>query len=94
MPCSPVQVPPSAIARSDQTLDESLWHAFHLRRIVGIEQNGQVEIAVADMADDRRQQAALRRSRLVSRMHSASREIGTQTSVTKPLAPGRSASAA
>ena len=34
------------------------------------------------------------RSALVSRMHSASREIGTQTSVVQGLPPGRSASAA
>ena len=33
-------------------------------------------------------------SRLVSAMHSASAEIGTQTSVVKPRAPGRSARAA
>ena len=51
-----------------------------------------MEIAVADMADDRRDQPISAMSASVSAMHSASREIGTQTSVDSPLAPGRSVS--
>ena len=54
----------------------------------------EMKIAVADMADDRRDEALLRRCpRWVSVTQSASREIGTQTSVAKTRAPGRSASA-
>ena len=57
-----------------------------------IDQQPTVEIAVADMADDRREQIVLRRCRAaVSVTHSASREIGTQTSVASASAPGRSA---
>ena len=52
-----------------------------------------MEIAVADMADDRRDEPLLSMSRLVSVTHSASREIGTQTSVDDDLArPGAGAS--
>ena len=63
-----------------------------LVRIVHVDQQADVEIAVADMADDRRDQACSLRCRAGSRStHSASREIGTQTSVANALAPGRSA---
>ena len=44
-----------------------------------------VEVAVAHMADDRGDEARCRMSRLVSSTHSASREIGTQTSVATDL---------
>ena len=57
-----------------------------------VDQHQDVEIAVADMADDRRDQPISAMSASVSATHSASREIGTQTSVDRPRAPGRSAS--
>ncbi len=50
-----------------------------------------MEIAVAHMPHDRRHAGTSpSRSRLVSTMHSARREIGTHTSVPKPFAPGAS----
>ena len=53
MPCSPVQVPPIAIARSADALRELLGLRA-LGGVVGIEQHEQVEVAVADVTDDRR----------------------------------------
>ena len=54
-----------------------------------IDQQRDVEIAVADMADDRRDEAARRDVALASpSTHSASREIGTQTSVDNDLRAG------
>ena len=58
--------------------------------VLEVDQHGHVEIAVADMADDRRDQPLAAMSAAVSVTHSASREIGTQTSVATTLAPGRS----
>ena len=57
-----------------------------------IHQQGDVEIAVSNMAKDRSEQSALLRDRAGSQAtHSASREIGTQTSVANDCAPGTQA---
>jgi hypothetical protein len=85
-----VQVPSIAIARADEPIIERLG-ARQLLRVVGVDEDREVEVAVADVADDRREQAGRVEVALVSAMHSASREIGTQASVVKPCAPGRSA---
>ena len=79
----------------DQALDEGLARR-RPRRGSSMSTSGEtVEIAVADMADDRRDQPAVRRCRAGFRStHSASREIGTHTSVANACAPGRSAHAA
>ena len=88
MPCSPVQVPSIAERALDQPFEQSLG-ARDLVGIVGSTVSA-VEIAVADMADDRRDEAGSRRRRAGSRVtHSASREIGTQTSVDSACVPGR-----
>jgi hypothetical protein len=50
-----------------------------------------VEVAVADVPGDGGEQPELVDLPRVSSTQSASREIGTQTSVATPLAPGRSA---
>ena len=60
--------------------------------ILDVHQHQHMEIAVADMADDRRDQPISAMSASVATMHSASREIGTQTSVDRPSAPGPSVS--
>ena len=52
MPCSPVHVPPIAIARMRHAFRQSLRFRA-LVRVAGIEQHDQVEIAVAHVADDR-----------------------------------------
>ena len=57
-PCSPVQVPSMASARSTSRSLKRLG-ALDLVGIVHVDQQREVEIAVADMADDRRQQPAL-----------------------------------
>ena len=59
-----------------------------------IEHVDQVEIAVAGVADQADGEWRACVSCFVSTTHSARREIGTQTSVVQPRAPGRSASAA
>ena len=75
----------------DQALGQILG-ALDLVGVVHVDQQREMEIAVADMADDRRQQCRLAAmSACVSVTHSASREIGTQTSVAIICAPGRSA---
>ena len=51
-------------------------------------EQAKVEVAVADVPDERRHEEAVARSRLVSRMHSARREIGTQASVAYSPHPG------
>ena len=50
-----------------------------------------MEIAVADMADDRGDEIGAVDVARVASMHSARREIGTQTSVISAREPGRSA---
>ena len=66
--------------------------ALDLVGVVHVDQQREMEIAVADMADDRRQRCRLSAmSRCVSVTHSASREIGTQTSVATIVRAGRSA---
>ena len=71
-----------------QPVDEGLA-GLDLRRIVRVHKRLNMEIAVAHMADDGRDEAAASMSRFVSSTHSASREIGTQTSVATDCAPGR-----
>ena len=66
----------------------------HLFGIVRINHIDEVEITIADMADQRRAQSGFDDILLRFRMHSASRETGTQTSVGQPFEPGRNASPA
>jgi hypothetical protein len=62
---------------------------FHVFGVVGIDQHDEVEVAVADVAEEHdRDRRLSARSSLVAAMHSASREIGTQTSVGKARQPG------
>ena len=68
----------------DQTL-EKILRALDLVGVVEVDQQQHMEIAVADMADDRREQPARRGVALISPTHSASREIGTHTSDDKRL---------
>ena len=62
----------------------------HLRRVRRVDQDDEVKIAVADVAEQRR--SDMRRLRDVARwsaaMHSARREIGTHTSVASRAQPG------
>ena len=76
------------IARSTSAVEKPCTFA-PLVRVARVEQRHDVEIAVADMADDRREQPVASRSAWVSPTQSASAEIGTQTSVVKTSAPGR-----
>ena len=55
MPCSPVQVPPIAIARMLTRLASASAFARSAGSF-GIEQHEHVEVAVADVPDDRRDQ--------------------------------------
>ena len=61
-PCSPVQVPSMASARFDQPVDES-FAGLDLGRIVHVHERLNMEVAVADMADDGRDQATSPRCR-------------------------------
>ena len=62
---------------------------LELGRLVRIEDVEQMEVAVAGVADERRSgNGAPALSAFVSTMHSARREIGTQTSVVHARAPG------
>jgi hypothetical protein len=77
-----------------RAMDHSLVKSFglrHLFRIARIEHEDDVKIAVTSMANDRAGRKEAARSFCVSVMHSASREIGTQTSVTQSCPPSRSA---
>ena len=66
-----------------------LLGAGDLVGIAGIDQHADVEVAVADVADDRRRQAMLGDvAPAPPTMQSASAEIGTHTSVVMPAAPG------
>ena len=72
----------------ERPLHQALRHAWR-GDLVGLAGSTmkQMEIAVADMADDGRQRRLAAMSPWVSAMHSASREIGTQTSVAHPARP-------
>ena len=94
MPCSPVQVPPSRCARSI-IASYTRVHALALGGVAGLEQEQHVKVAVADVADDRREQpVTIDVGARVSATQSARAEIGTHTSATTHSQPGRSASAA
>ena len=88
-PCSPVQVPSIAMARSRGGRGRPVARA-HLVGVVHHHQHRR-----SGSCRRRRARRSARRarspsmSRLVSMMHSARREIGTQTSVTIACAPGR-----
>ena len=85
-------------AIGQRPLDQPVEEGLHLAPLLGIgrvDQRQDVEIAVADMADDRREQArAGRCPARVALTQAASAEIGTQTSVDSTSAPGFSARAA
>ena len=105
-PCSRAQVAhlPDAnavLARAgaahvERAVDQAFVQAArlgHLLGTIGIHQVEHVEVAVADVADERAGQGRLLAGRASTRtMQSARREIGTQASVVQALAPGRSAS--
>jgi len=74
----------------DQAMHE-LLATGHLISVVDVADQRAVEIAVADMADDRRQQAEPFQIVLGLGDAIGQREIGTQTSVATTPAPGRSA---
>ena len=65
-PCSPVQVPSMARARSTSRSQKRLG-ARDLVGVVQVDQQREVEVAVADMAEDRREQAGSPRCPLASR---------------------------
>ena len=86
--CRPSRARARPAARTDSLA------ALDLVGIVHVDQQGQMKIAVADVAEDRRDQPARAMSRWVAVTHSASREIGTQTSVAnacgaRPQRPAR-----
>ena len=88
MPCSPVQVPSIASARCTSCCVEPLG-GLALARVVRVDQVGDVEVAVADVADDVVRHARWPRPRPpIRRTHSARREIGTQASVVTVRQPG------
>ena len=81
-PCSPVQVPSSASARCTMRLVQALRPRARSLGSSGSTRSGEVEVAVADMADDVVRQPRPSASAIRSAsMHSARREIGTQMSV-------------
>jgi hypothetical protein len=89
MPCSPVQVPPM------RSRDGRTMRSFRrlgrgsLFRVVRVEDDAEVEIAVADMADEGRATQTPRLDVGLGFQDAiGEREIGTQTSVGQPLAPG------
>ena len=86
-----MQVPPIAIARRLTRLVNASARARSAASL-GSEQHDEMEIAVADVTDDHRADAALVDVRLGLRDESASREIGTQASVANPWVPGLYAS--
>ena len=61
-PCSPVQVPSMASARSTTRSHRPL-RDLHLGCVIHVDQQREVEVAVADMAEDRRDEADARRCR-------------------------------
>ncbi len=76
-------------AHFQRTGDDALVQAFGFLQFLGlgrIEQHRDVEIAVADVADDRARQ--VRRHEVLLRFLDAFREIGTQTSVVTAWQPG------
>jgi hypothetical protein len=86
IPCSPVHVPPMAIAR--RLIRCASASAFAFARFFGIECDAQVEVAVADVADDRRDQPGRIGIRLgFEQAISQSRDRYTQASVAKTTFP-------
>ena len=67
----------------------SAFARCNLVRVVGVDEDREVEVAVADVADDRREQPGrVEVAPWSRRCISASAEIGTQASVVKPLRAG------
>src|SRR3569623_963087 len=88
MPCSPVQVPSIVSARATRRALIA-WTSAHSPGASGSSEKMTWKLPSPTWPQIVAGTAHVARSRFVSEMHSASRPIGTQTSVAQPTAPGR-----